>query len=86
MINWNTVIVGVIALIGTIASARISASVAVKVTNALVIYRLEQLEKKVDKHNNIVERTYILERDCALLKKGQDDTDKEVEEIKDNLR
>ena len=26
------------------------------------MYRIEQLEKKVDKHNNIVERTYELER------------------------
>ncbi len=31
-------------------------------TNArLIAYRLEQLEKKVDKHNSIVERTFILE-------------------------
>ena len=26
------------------------------------MYRIEQLEKKVDKHNNLVERTYELER------------------------
>lgn len=30
-------------------------------SNKLVQYRLEQLEKKVAKHNNIVERTYVLE-------------------------
>jgi len=29
--------------------------------NALISYRLEQLEKKVEKHNNLVERTYRLE-------------------------
>lgn len=29
--------------------------------NKLVNYRLTQLEKKVDKHNNVVERTFILE-------------------------
>jgi len=29
--------------------------------NALMFYRLEQLEKKVEKHNNLVERTYRLE-------------------------
>ena len=29
--------------------------------NALISYRLEQLEKKVGKHNNLVERTYKLE-------------------------
>lgn len=31
------------------------------VSNKLVTYRLEQLEKKVEKHNNLVERTYRLE-------------------------
>lgn len=30
-------------------------------SSKLTIYRIEQLEKKVDKHNNIVERTYKLE-------------------------
>ncbi len=29
--------------------------------NRLTNYRIEQLEKKVQAHNNIVERTYILE-------------------------
>lgn len=29
--------------------------------SALIAYRLEQLEKKVDKHNQVVERTFVLE-------------------------
>ena len=29
-------------------------------------YRIEQLEKKVDKHNNLVERTYRLEEAQSL--------------------
>ena len=29
--------------------------------NRLTVYRIEQLEKKVDKHNNLVERVYKLE-------------------------
>lgn len=33
----------------------------------LISYRLEQLEKKVDLHNNIVERTYKLEEQSTLL-------------------
>lgn len=32
----------------------------------LQAYRIEQLEKKVDKHNNLVERTYHLEEKAAL--------------------
>lgn len=31
-------------------------------SSALIAYRLEQLEKKVAKHNNLVERTYKLEQ------------------------
>ena len=34
--------------------------------NALMFYRLEQLEKKVEKHNNVVERTYRLEEQTSL--------------------
>lgn len=39
-----------------------------KKQSALVQYRLEELEKKVDKHNNLVERTYHLETEVAVLK------------------
>lgn len=33
----------------------------------LITYRLEQLEKKVDLHNNVIERTYKLEEDAAVI-------------------
>lgn len=35
--------------------------------DAIQAYRIEQLEKKVDKHNNLVERTYQLEEKEAIL-------------------
>lgn len=34
---------------------------------AVAEYRLEQLEKKVSLHNNVIERTYKLEEGQALL-------------------
>ena len=34
--------------------------------NALLLYRLEQLEKKQDKHNNLIERMYAVEEHTAL--------------------
>ena len=37
-------------------------------TRALIIYRLEELEKKQDKHNSVIERTYKLEQDVAVIK------------------
>lgn len=37
----------------------------------LISYRLEQLEQKVDKHNNLIERTYELERKTSVLEEKQ---------------
>ena len=57
------IIVGVLALIGTLGGAYM----ANKKSSALVAYRLEQLEKQVNKHNKVIERTYALEEHEALL-------------------
>lgn len=35
-------------------------------STSVMDYRLGQLEKKVDKHNNLVERTYELEEQAAI--------------------
>lgn len=64
----------------TVISALITGLVAITVniisnraqhekTQALIEYRLKQLEDKVDKHNNVIERTYALEKDVAIIKK-----------------
>ena len=37
----------------------------------LIAYRLEQLEKKVDKHNNMIERVYDLERRADVMEEKQ---------------
>lgn len=44
-------------LIGTLAGT----FGGILVSNKLTTYRIEQLEKKVAQHNNVVERTYKLE-------------------------
>ena len=35
--------------------------------SALIAYRIEQLEHKVNKHNSIIERTYKLEKDESVI-------------------
>lgn len=50
----------VAALIGMVGSS-IGALGGVLVSSKLTNYRIEQLEKKVEKHNNVIERTYGLE-------------------------
>ena len=63
---------------GTILAAVISGAVTLVVcminnhaqaekTRALLDYRLSELEKKVDKHNHLVERTYHLEGDMEVV-------------------
>ena len=53
----DTVIVGILSLIGTLAGT----FGGIITANKLITYRIERLEEKVNKHNNIVERTYKLE-------------------------
>lgn len=37
-------------------------------SNALMVYRIDQLEEKVNKHNNLIERMYEVEKDIAVIK------------------
>lgn len=55
------------ALIGAGGSA-IGAIVGIFVNTKLITYRLEQLEARVNKHNNIIERTYELEKEDEIVK------------------
>lgn len=36
-------------------------------SSKLTAYRIEQLEKRVDKHNNVIERTFRLEEHSKFL-------------------
>lgn len=49
----ETVIVAMLSLVGTFGG--------IVTANRLTVFRIEQLEKKVEKHNQIVERTFKLE-------------------------
>ena len=54
-----------------LAGSAIGTFGGILVANKLTIYRLEQLEKKVDKHNNLVERMYGLEEQVAVIEEKQ---------------
>lgn len=60
----NSILIAVLSLFGTLSGSFLSN----RKTTALISYRLEQLEKKVEKHNNLVERTYKLEESQEVLK------------------
>ena len=72
--NWialaASVVTALLSFLGVYLSNRKSA--------ALVEYRLEQLEKKVDKHNKVIERTYELEKKSAVLETEIEDMKKKA--------
>ena len=61
----SNIIVAVLALAGTLGGAFL----ANKKSTAVIAYRLEQLEKKVEKHNNVVERLYKLEGEVKEIER-----------------
>lgn len=58
----ETIIVAVLSLIGTLGGSLGGILTANKLTN----YRIQELEKKVEKHNKVIERVYQLEKADAL--------------------
>ena len=57
----EAVIIALLALVGNIAVSWF----ANQKSTALIIYRVDQLEAKVNKHNKVIERTYELEKHDA---------------------
>ena len=66
----DTMFVAVMGLVGTLIGSLGGILAASKLTN----WRLQKLEEKVDKHNSLMERTCILERDMARLQKHHENT------------
>ena len=56
----------IVALIGLLGSAA-GTFTGIMVSAKLTAYRLSELEKKVEKHNTVIERTYKLEEAQAVM-------------------
>lgn len=57
------VITAALSLVGTLVGTLGGIALSSNLTN----YRIEQLEKKVEKHNNLIMRTYKLEQEFAVM-------------------
>ena len=66
----STIIVALISLVGTLVGSLGGIMVSSKLTN----YRIEQLEKKVDKHNNFAEK-------IPLINERMDETTRRLEVV-----
>ena len=76
----ETIIVAILSLIGTLAGSLLGIIAA----NKLVIYRIEQLEKKVEKHNNVLERVYALETSEAVIKEEIKVANHRIDDLESN--
>lgn len=65
----ETIIVALIGFGGAVIGSALGVIASAKLTN----YRLEQLEKKVNLHNSVIERVYNLERKHAVLEQRVED-------------
>jgi hypothetical protein len=52
-------------------------------SNKLTQYRIQQLEKKVERHNDVVNRTFVLEREVKSVWHNIDEIKDGVERIKE---
>ena len=70
----DTVFIAILSLIGTLGGTFGGIVTSAKLTN----YRIEQLEKKVEKHNNFAERIPVLEEKVKVENHRIDDLEKIV--------
>lgn len=64
----ETVIVAILSLLGTL----IGSLGGIIASNKLVVYRIQELEKKVEKHNSVIDRVYKLEKNEAIIEEELD--------------
>lgn len=69
----ETVIVAILSFAGTL----VGTFAGIK----LITYRLEQLEKKVEKHNNVIERVYKIEQHEAVIDEKLDVANHRIEDL-----
>lgn len=69
----DTIIVAVLSMIGTIIGTLGGIVASSKLTN----YRIEQLEKKVDKHNNFASRMPVVEEQIKVINHRIEDLERE---------
>ena len=50
-------------------------------TTALILYRLDELEKKQDKHNNLIERQFKLEERVGVLENREKVSEHRIDDL-----
>lgn len=75
----DTIIVGLFSLCGTVVGT-VGGIIA---SSKLTVYRIKQLENKVDKHNNFAERIPVIENNIKVANHRIEDLERRVKHIED---
>lgn len=73
-----------IAIIGAVP-ALVTAVISIVVNNRILGFKIDELSKRVEKHNQIVERTYVLERDVKTAFSRVDELREDIRRIEDKI-
>lgn len=65
--EWTSILVAVITALGSFLGVYYANKKSSEKTKALLEFRLNLLEQKMDKHNKVIERVYNLEERAALI-------------------
>ena len=63
----EAIISAVISAIGAVVVCVINSNRQASTTRGLIDYKIGELAKRVEKHNNVIERVYKLEQDEAVI-------------------
>lgn len=74
-----------IALI-TSASSLLVAVISVVMNNRILGYKVDELKKQVEKHNQVVEKVALLQQETSTQGKSIDELRKDVEDLKKEVK
>ena len=75
--DFTAIIVALVGCLGTVVTALFG----IKQSNDKTLYRIGELEDKVEKHNNLIERTYHIEQEIAVLKNRESVSEHRIDDI-----
>ena len=78
----DTIVIALISLAGTLTGSFCGVLASNKLTN----YRIEQLERKMDKHNGLVEITYNLREKATLVDEQMKVANHRIEDLEDEVK
>lgn len=78
----SAIIVAIISGVFTLCGSYIS----VITSSCLTAYRIEQLEKRVDKHNNLIERVYEIEDQLGIQAEKLQNTIDQLSKLEQRIK